>query len=238
MKRLNIYDYYYEYLNKNKPQKICCICNVTEYETKIIKRDDKFYCKKHYLQMYRHNEIKNRTIYDNNEYILYDNYAEIIVYNKEGKEKIRSIIDLNDVDKCKKYKWCESQGYIVTNIDEKKIKIQNIILNKPENKVVDHKNRNKLDNRKINYRFATDQENSMNQPVRSNNTSGVTGVNWCGVRQKWVARITYNYKSIYLGGYVKFDDAVKVRLEAELKYFKEFSPKDKYDKKGVDYCIN
>ena len=40
-----------------------------------------------------------------------------------------------------------------------------------------------------------------------------------------MARITYNYKSIYLGLYEDITDAIIARLKAEIKYFgKEFAP--------------
>lgn len=41
------------------------------------------YCKKHYMQMYHKGKITTRTIYDPNEYILHDDYAECITYDKE-----------------------------------------------------------------------------------------------------------------------------------------------------------
>lgn len=40
---------------------------------------------------------------------------------------------------------------------------------------------------------------------------------------KWIAQIGYKGKKIYLGSFLKFDDAVKVRKEAEEKYFGEYS---------------
>lgn len=40
------------------------------------------YCKKHYMQMYHKGKITTRTIYDPNEYILHDDYAECITYDK------------------------------------------------------------------------------------------------------------------------------------------------------------
>lgn len=47
------------------------------------------YCKKHYMQMYHKGKITTRTIYDPNEYILHDDYAECITYDKEGNETAR-----------------------------------------------------------------------------------------------------------------------------------------------------
>ena len=52
----------------------CCICG----DLKMASYEGKPYCRKHYIQISRYGEITKRTIYDKNEYILYDDYAEII----------------------------------------------------------------------------------------------------------------------------------------------------------------
>ena len=39
-----------------------------------------------------------------------------------------------------------------------------------------------------------------------------------------MARIVLNKKDIYLGRYSNKEDAIKARLEAEIKYFGEFAP--------------
>ena len=50
------------------------------------KFQNEYYCKKHYLQMYRHGKILNRTIYDPNDITLYENFAEIHLYDKNGNK--------------------------------------------------------------------------------------------------------------------------------------------------------
>lgn len=51
--------------------------------------------------------------------------------------------------------------------------------------------------------------------VRKNNTSGVPGVDWLSRKQLWRATICFKGKRYYLGGYHRFEDAVKARREAE-----------------------
>ena len=58
--------------------------------------------------------------------------------------------------------------------------------------------------------------------VKSNNTSGYTGVEWDKSRNKWRASITFKGKIYYLGRYDNKEDAIKVRKEAEEKIFGEF----------------
>lgn len=98
-----------------------------------------------------------------------------------------------------------------------------LIMNAPSDKFVDHINHKRNDNRKHNLRFVTNQQNLMNGKVRATNTSGVTGVVRRRDRDKWQASITINYKTINLGSYNTFEDAVKARKEAEEKYFGEYS---------------
>ena len=63
----------------------------------------------------------------------------------------------------------------------------------------------------------------INTGLKLNNTSGATGVSWHKNKGKWQAYLTINHKRIHLGYHVKFDDAVKVRKDAEEKYFGEYS---------------
>ena len=72
---------------------------------------------------------------------------------------------------------------------------------------------------KDNCRWATDSLQSFNMRKRKDNTSGKTGVYWEKRRGRWVASIDRNGETIYLGSYPAFEDAVKAREEAELKYF-------------------
>lgn len=60
-----------------------------------------------------------------------------------------------------------------------------------------------------------------NRKIQKNNTSGVTGVVWHERDKQWQARITYNNKVIYLGGYKNKEDAIKARKEAEAEIDRE-----------------
>ena len=63
----------------------------------------------------------------------------------------------------------------------------------------------------------------MNRGLQSNNKTNFTGVYYDKNLGKYKAYITVNKKQIYLGIYVDINDAVKVRKEAEEKYFGEYS---------------
>ena len=58
--------------------------------------------------------------------------------------------------------------------------------------------------------------------VRSNNTSGVPGVDWLSKKQRWRASICFKGKRRYLGSYEKFEDAVRARKRGEEEYHDKF----------------
>ena len=96
-----------------------------------------------------------------------------------------------------------------------------IITGTDEYITIDHINREKLDNRKENFRYATKSENRINSKIRTDNTSGIQGVRF--EQGKWRARISVNGKYVHLGMFDNFQEAVKTRLEAEKKYYGEFA---------------
>ncbi len=51
--------------------------------------------------------------------------------------------------------------------------------------------------------------------VRSNNTSGVPGVDWRASKRVWRASICFKGRRTYLGSYGRFEDAVRARKRAE-----------------------
>lgn len=156
-------------------------------------------------------------------YNTYDLSGEYgIGYTDKGEE---FWFDLEDYDKIKDYYWrLDGSGYLIANdkINDVYILMHRHILDNPDG-IVDHIFHDKKDNRKYNLRICSPSQNSMNQILRSDNTSGVKGVNWHSSKNKWRAFIGINGKHIHLGSFTNFEDAVKARKEAEEKYFGEFS---------------
>lgn len=83
---------------------------------------------------------------------------------------------------------------------------------------IDHINGKRDDNRIVNLRSVTQQENLKNTKRRSNNRSGVVGVCWSKVSEKWMAYIDSGLKREYLGLYDDMCDAASVRAKAEVRY--------------------
>ena len=107
-----------------------------------------------------------------------------------------------------------------------------IITNTDENTIIDHINRDKLDNRKENFRYATKSENRINSKTRIDNVSGIQGVRF--EEGKWRVRISVNGGYKHLGMFDDFEEAIKTRLEAENKYYGEFAmQKNLFEKYGI-----
>ena len=83
---------------------------------------------------------------------------------------------------------------------------------------IDHINGDGLDNRIVNLRDVPQKLNLRNCRARTDNTSGVTGVSWDKGKSKWAVRIYADGKSLFLGRFAEFEDAVKARKDAEPKY--------------------
>lgn len=65
--------------------------------------------------------------------------------------------------------------------------------------LIDHIDQNKHNNRIDNLRECTRAENVWNMPLPHNNTSGVKGASWSKKSNSWIATISVNRKTTYLG---------------------------------------
>lgn len=82
-------------------EKVCKECGNSARE----RFHGEWYCKRHYLQMYRYGHILKRTIYDGNAYEEKDDCIAIITYNKLGNKNGEFLIDKEDKEKVENYKW-------------------------------------------------------------------------------------------------------------------------------------
>lgn len=90
--------------------------------------------------------------------------------------------------------------------------------------VIDHIDGDKLNNCRSNLRIVTPHQNSVNRhSLNRNNTSGFRGV-FPRKNGTWGAQIRANGKHYFLGYFQTPEDAVKARIEAELKYYGEVCP--------------
>jgi hypothetical protein len=198
--------------------KKCCVCG-GRFSCNFA---GKPYCNKHWQRMYYHGTHEKIGRSRTNTYELCGNVLR--VYTKKGET---ILVDAEDAEKAKKFSWCISKtGYVVANIGGKVIKLHRFLLGIEEQKeIVDHINGNPLDNRRINLRICTCAENNRNCKLSKNNSTGHTGVSHIKSTGKFRARIMLDRKEIQLGRFDTYEEAVKAREQAEIKYFGEFAPK-------------
>jgi hypothetical protein len=84
---------------------------------------------------------------------------------------------------------------------------------------IDHRDRNRANNRWVNLREATNKQNHENIGLSCRNTSGIKGVRWDSQRGKWFAFITHHRRMQNLGRFADLDDAIAARRSAETSLF-------------------
>ncbi len=162
-----------------------------------------------------------------NKFVFRDGYCAVMA-NNTGTE---FQIDFEDYELVRKYGWHETPyGYLAARIPSKK-KIgflhRSLVFgedNMENDAQVDHINRNTRDCRKGNLRACTGIENSHNKAESIRNTSGHIGVYYRPTEQNWQAAIRVEGKTIVLGRFDSFDEAVIAREIAERQYYGRFAP--------------
>lgn len=153
-----------------------------------------------------------------------NNYEELEDYiiGYTSNTNVKFYIDKDDYDKIKKRCWLEDRkGYIYTRMDDKLIKLHRYIMGVTDRNIqVDHKDRNKKDNRKSNLRTCINAENECNRDTPKNNKSGFRGVFFNKDKDKWQVKV----RNKFLGYFNSYDEAVNARLNAEKEEFGEFAP--------------
>jgi len=129
------------------------------------------------------------------------------------------LLDPEDYEKYKLYKaQIVEPGYAIvyTGKPVKRQYLHKLIL--PDVEMVDHKNQNKLDNRRDNLRSSNHSKNAANIALPASNTSGYRGVHFCNTEKKFVAtcanrRIGY-FPTAWLAALAYNTRAVQVFKEA------------------------
>jgi len=146
------------------------------------------------------------------------------------------LIDPEDYEKIVNYNWRiikrkDSVVYFHTAVydaqlyREKKIKSKTVLLHRlimncsyKDGKMIDHINRNTLDCRKINLRFATNSQNQWNRKTQKRNVTKLKGVMFDKRRGKYYSRIVHDKKAVFLGYFTDMYLAHEAYCIASVKY--------------------
>lgn len=140
-----------------------------------------------------------------------------------------TIVDDEDFEYLSQWKWTyHNCGYAYRNekIGVKKYKC--ILLHRQilgsDSPEIDHINRDRLDNRRINLRACNRRDNAINIPKRKGKyTSKYKGVYYSRRCKAWVAQLKINYTALYLGKYKTENDAAVAYNIAASKHYGAFA---------------
>lgn len=139
--------------------------------------------------------------------------------------KRRIIIDDEDRDICRTYKWRLLKSKYAVSTILPTICIHRLImrLRKWNNLDIDHINHNTLDNRKQNLRICTRSQNQGHARKLCKTSSTYKGVTWNKSKKKWKVAICINRQKIHLGYFNSEMKAAKAYDKGAKKYFGTFA---------------
>jgi len=141
---------------------------------------------------------------------LYENAKEFKLTKINLGNGLFALIDDDDFDKVSKYNWHLIQNnYAGTSTNKGTLAMHVLIMNPPKGFVIDHKDGDRLDNRKSNLRIVTQAENSRNKLKFMKASSEFKGIHFNNSKQKWIASITYNGNKILLGWFKDEEKAAR-----------------------------
>lgn len=144
-------------------------------------------------------------------------------------------IDTKNLEKIlsfKRYVSINSSGYPYIQWKGRELFIYRLIMNLPQcydDKtllIADHINGIRTDCTEQNLRICKKTKNAINCKIYKNNKSGYKEIFWNKRLNKWEVGIQYDKKNHYLGVYSNLEDAIKIRKDAEKKYFGKFLRKE------------
>lgn len=143
----------------------------------------------------------------------------------------RSVIaDIADRDLLAGFAWVCSgtvdRPYAIAHRGKMHLYMHRLIAGAGPKEVVDHINRDTLDNRASNLRIADPSQNGANRigdRRRFGTSSSYKGVSWDKSRNKWQAMIHVNGRTRALGRFALEDDAAKAYNAAAIDAWGEFA---------------
>jgi len=155
---------------------------------------------------------------------IYADFAEM-----EISPRVFCQVDLVDIHFFGK-PWIYSHGYaILNNRPGPALRLHSEILNIDTKLDIDHKDGNKLNNRRSNLRLATRTQNLRNNGLRKDSLSGFKGVTKRRRKQdtRWGAYLNVDGKQLALGTFSTAKEAAHSYDEAAIQYFGEYARTNK-----------
>lgn len=189
----------------------CKNCGEEKYKRpSFIRSDNVFCCRDCY------NEYKKK---QRNKHIIKGDILTIFVKSIKYGTKC-FVFDKEDFNIVMQYSWMIYQGgnsrnLYLTNTNKKdgRLILHRLIMNCPENMVVDHISRNSFDNRKCNLRCVTSSENSINANTSRRKKVASKNIYYYKNKKHYRVGFCRKGKLITIGFYKDLKDAEKARDE-------------------------
>lgn len=138
-----------------------------------------------------------------------------------------ALVDDEDFEFLNQFKWhLNNSGYAKTNssINKKPIHflMHRLVFWALNGEILDHKNRDKLDNRKENLRVVSHKQNQINRGPHKNNKLQIKGVVQRGPKCFRAYSYTKDKKQITLGHYKTVKEAIYARIAFERQEYGDY----------------
>lgn len=142
------------------------------------------------------------------------------IFTRKGE---RILIDDEDYDLVKGYTWFVHRGYATsTTPDKRTILMHRMIMQTPKGMKTDHRDLDRLNNRRSNIRICTTAQNAYNRGANKKKVLPKC-VYFDKESRRLYVRITFEGRDINLGRFETEVEAVAAYNKAVLKYHGEFA---------------
>lgn len=164
--------------------------------------------------------------FDRREIAVEGEVARIPLHGQRGAFYGYAVVDAADLPMVRDIAWTvDPRGYVVgrpSGQASSRTMHRWLVFGEAKGSGVDHRDGDKLNNRRCNLREATQRQNSKNTRLAKNNTSGFKGVSKAGPN-RWRARITVDLKELNLGRFSSREEAAAAYDEAAVLFHGQFA---------------
>ncbi len=165
-------------------------------------------------------------VFERREIVIHADHAEIPLHGRNGAFYGYAKVDLGDLDRVRAIAWTlDPRGYVAgcPAGNRQSVTMHRwLLFGNSKGRTADHRDGDRLDNRRANLRVCTQAENSRNTRLACNNTSGFKGVS-STAEGRWRARITVERKEVRLGVFDTPEQAAAAYDAAAHRFHGEFA---------------